>query len=424
MKGIFQMSSALGRLDADSRTEFWALLALRHTRGLGPRICKRLLTFFGSALEAVQQTKRWPEAGVGKDKAAALESGSWRKTAKEEWLACRNLDGRLLLWTHDRYPLPLRQLPDPPLFLYCRGDLGLLSGPCLAVVGKRKCSRDGIRGAASVAGDAAEAGMTIVSGMAVGIDRAAHLAAVDRQGGTIAVLGAGLNVDYPRGNQDLRRKIETSGLLLTEYSPLTPPDAANFPIRNRLISGLSLGVLVVEAALQSGSLITARLALEQNRSVYVLQQMPVSACLPESDTDTCRDTNTNGDRPACSDSLTLSTGCRDLLGQGALGIAHADDILRDLQPQLSEMLKGKSARLFSGDSMSNDRTGSSPQQNPTPYHAEKEERVLNVLAEEKYSADELCRLVELPPADISSILIVLEVQGRIKQLSDLRYTLA
>lgn len=385
----FRTPSTLGGLDADSRTEFWAALALRHTRGLGPRMCKRLLTFFGSASEAVQQTARWPEAGVGRDRAAAVDSGSWRDMAKEEWFSCRNLAGMLLLWTDKRYPPLLRELPDPPLFLYCRGDPEFLSGPCLAVVGKRKCSRDGIRGAASVAGDAAEAGLTIVSGMALGIDRAAHLAAVDRQGGTIAVLGAGLNADYPRGNRDLRRKIENRGLILTEYAPPTPPDAFHFPIRNRLISGLSLGVLVVEAALQSGTLITARLALEQNRSVYVL----------------C-DGNT--------DTSTLSEGCRDLLGQGAMSIARADDILRDLQPQISGIPKGKTLRVPSGDS------GTAPPQESAPP-AGKEERVLRALAEERLSADELCRLLDLSPADISPVLVVLEIQGRIKKLDDLRY---
>ena len=148
--------------------------------------------------------------------------------------------------------------------------MSLLGNPCVSIVGTRTCSREGIRAAQAIASGLAASGITVVSGLAIGIDKQAHLAALDLPGGTIAVLGAGPDVCYPKENDGLRRSIIQRGLLISEYAPGTLPDPRHFPIRNRIISGLSLGVVVVEAALRSGSLITARLALEQNRAVYAV----------------------------------------------------------------------------------------------------------------------------------------------------------
>lgn len=407
---------ALEALDDAARAEFWASLALRHTRGLGARSCKRLLACFGSALAAVRGTARWREAGVSQDKAALLDSGSWRVTAKEEWDACRRLRGTVLLWTDARYPAHLRELPDPPVFLYCRGDMSLLFGPCVAVVGRRDCTRAGIRAAAELARGVAAAGVTVVSGMALGIDRAAHRAALEQQGGTIAVLGAGLDVDYPKGNGDLRRGIERRGLLLTEYAPATPPSARHFPVRNRIISGLSLGVLVVEAALRSGSLITARLALEQNRSVYVLPELIV------------RPDGAGGAGQPASPGLapaegpTVADGCSALLAQGASGVRTADEILRDLQPQLHGFLNARASRSAVAPSVARPESEDSAQGAPAaPAGDSAEERILTAIRREPLQADALCRELGLSPAEVGAALIMLEVRGRLRRLPDLRY---
>lgn len=437
-------SGALEALDDAGRAEFWASLALRHTRGLGARGCKRLLAFFGSAFEAVQGTARWREAGVGPDKAALLASGSWRVTAREEWEACRGLSAVLLLWTDPRYPAQLRELPDPPVFLYCRGDMSLLGGPCLAVVGRRDCTRAGIRAATALARGVAAAGVTVVSGMALGIDRAAHLAALEQQGGTIAVLGAGLDVDYPGGNRDLRRGMERQGLLLTEYAPATPPSARHFPIRNRIISGLSLGVLVVEAAVRSGSLITARLALEQNRSVYVL---PDPGASPEDGEQGPSCPAAGGSAPGArteQEKGAPSEGCRQLLQQGAIAVASAEDILRDLGPQLRgsfmpqpRKVSGAAAEPAApvipvapaapiipidpaGSGSPNGAPGSI-RMSGDPSLVSVEDRILAAIQREPVSADDLCRALRLSAAEVGAALVMLEVRGLARRLADLRY---
>ena len=206
----------------------------------------------------------------GKIRFREFRSEKWREPARKEWDATRKLAGTVLLWTDSRYPALLKDLPDAPIRLYCQGDMSLLGNPCVSIVGTRTCSREGIRAAQAIASGLAASGITVVSGLAIGIDKQAHLAALDLPGGTIAVLGAGPDVCYPKENDGLRRSIIQRGLLISEYAPGTLPDPRHFPIRNRIISGLSLGVVVVEAALRSGSLITARLALEQNRAVYAV----------------------------------------------------------------------------------------------------------------------------------------------------------
>jgi DNA processing protein len=168
------------------------------------------------------------------------------------------------------YPPLLREIPDPPSLLFAEGDRSLLRRPCLAIVGSRQSSPYGINAARLISRELARSGAVVISGFARGIDTAAHDEALLAGGSTVAVLGTGTDVDYPRENRKLRRRVIESGLLLTEFSPGTPPRAANFPVRNRIISGLSLGVVVVEASQKSGSLITARLASEQGREVFAL----------------------------------------------------------------------------------------------------------------------------------------------------------
>lgn len=298
--------AALPAMTEEMRREFWATLALRHCRGLGVRSTARLLRHFGSALAAIGQSARWKEIGLGA-RAAVLATGSWRVTARAEWDAARRSGSSIILWTDAAYPALLREICAPPSLLYCRGDLSLLHGPVLAVVGSRRCSREGREQAAALAGDLAASGLTVASGMALGIDSAAHRAALPQVGRSIGVLGTGIDVVYPAGGSDLFAAMCRGGLLASEFAPGSPALPGNFPVRNRIISGMARAVLVVEAEERSGSLITARAALEQNREVYVLLGA--------------------GGSP-------LGAGCRQLVEEGAHPIRCARDIVRDLAPQL------------------------------------------------------------------------------------------
>ncbi|MCH5145026.1 DNA-protecting protein DprA [Desulfovibrio sp. UIB00] len=302
-----QPCKTLAVMDEAARKEYWASLALRHCRGLGARSAARLARHFGSAYAAVQARELWHEAGVNKGQAAELATGSWRVTAREEWDRARDLAASIVLWTDPEYPVLLRPVIDAPLLLYCRGDLSLLQSPGFAVVGSRKATKHGRSVAEYMARCLSACGIAIISGMALGIDRVAHEAALARIGRSIGVLGTGIDMLYPIGNMTVFEEMERRGLLISEFAPGTLPHAGNFPIRNRIISGLSLGVLVVEAAQRSGSLITAQLALEQNREVYAVPGPALDAhCL----------------------------GCQDLVRQGAHAVFSAEDVLRDLAEQL------------------------------------------------------------------------------------------
>ncbi|MDR2695181.1 MAG: DNA-processing protein DprA [Deltaproteobacteria bacterium] len=399
---------ALYRLDAGQRAEFWASLALRHSPGLGLRSCKRLLDYFGSAGEATRNPRAWAAAKVYEDKARQITGGAWRQRAQTEWEGARGLDADILLWQDPRYPQRLKELPDAPPLLYCRGDMQLLQAPCVAVVGSRACSPEGVAVARDIAGRLSAAGITVVSGLAIGIDCQAHTAALRHPGRTIAVLGAGIDVAYPKSNARLLGHIASEGLILTEFMPSAPPDARNFPIRNRLISGLSLGVLIVEATRRSGSLITARCALEQNREVYAIPG-PVFA--------------------------ELSTGCQDLVRQGARAVFSAEDILRDLAPQLRDYGgQPPAARaVFPAQAQDAPRlAGALPEDGapspraPSPLAPETPEgdagRIVRALhAKGPCHIDELARHVGIPVARLSALLVRLELQSLALRLPGMRY---
>lgn len=296
-------------LDEAGRSEYWACLALRHCRGLGARSRSRLVGHFGSALEAFENRDAWPEAGIGKNVAAELATGSWRVTAQEEWNAIRESDCGILFMGSDHYPERLRQIADAPILLYSQGMTSLLQAPCVAIVGSRKASAHGLEVAAHFARRLSACGITVVSGMAQGIDSACHDAALARPGLSIGVLGTGLDLIYPKYSVSLFERMSGKGLLLSEFAPGTLPLPQNFPIRNRIISGLSLAVLVVEATTRSGSLITARLALEQDREVFAVPGAALES---------------------------HSIGCQALVREGAKPVFCAEDILRELAPQLAQ----------------------------------------------------------------------------------------
>ena len=309
--GIDQAYSLSNRDDAAKR-EFWSCLALRESPGIGMRRIAALLAHFGSAYDAVRSVDAWREAGIPEKCATSFKKESWRQKAGLEWAAAKGSSCGLLLWGDAEYPAWLRSILDPPPFLYFWGDTSLLHNFAVALVGMRSCSEEGIKATVHIARGLSQAGVTVVSGMARGIDRAAHLAGLEGPGGSIGVLGAGIDVAYPRANEDLYGQMRAKGLLVSEYPPAHGVNAKNFPVRNRIISGLSRAVVVVEAALRSGSLNTAKHALEQNRELMAVPG-PTSA--------------------------SSTKGCQELVRRGAIPVFCADDVLRDLMPFLADHVR-------------------------------------------------------------------------------------
>jgi len=247
-------------------------IALNMTPGVGPRVTARLLEHFGSA-EAIFDAPR-RELALLRLTPETIESIAKRELharAEAEIEKVRKLGGDLLVLDDGVYPALLRETYDPPVTLYMKGAWAeCLERPCIAIVGSRRCSTYGQNAALMLSRELAQRGVTIVSGMARGIDAAAHRGALEAGGRTVGVMGTGLDQIYPRDHKKLAEEILNKGALVTQFPLGTPPVSENFPYRNRVISGLSLGVIVVEAAENSGSLITARLAMEQNREVFAV----------------------------------------------------------------------------------------------------------------------------------------------------------
>jgi len=255
-----------------SPAELEARLRLHCLPELGPKRFRKLLSAFDSASAALSApASAWRSLGLPQACSDARRSPEIRERAglALDWL---QLPGQqLVMWDEPRYPALLAEIPDAPPLLFVAGDPMLLERPQLAMVGSRRASRPGLDTAHSFARSLARGGFVITSGLALGIDGAAHQGALDANGHTVAVLGTGLQCLYPTRHKRMAQDIiERGGALVSELPLDSPPQAANFPRRNRIISGLSLGVLVVEASPSSGSLITARLAAEQGREVYAI----------------------------------------------------------------------------------------------------------------------------------------------------------
>jgi DNA processing protein len=292
--------------------EVEASLCLRHCPGLGSRTWKRILTRYATATAALAAVRSLGPQGLCDDAVAgALARGAGAAAARQEMETAAAKGLTPLPFSHPAYPARLRDIPDPPVLLYVVGDASLLGRASVALVGARQCSRYGFDTAWRIAADLSAAGITVVSGLAFGIDRQAHLGGLSGPGGSVAVLGTGLDLVYPDANLDVWRELAEHGAIVSEFPPGTPPQAQNFPIRNRIIAGLALGVMVVEAAARSGSLITARLALEQGREVFALPG-PVN--------------------------LPTYAGCHALLAQGASLVQTAGDILTALDRELRACL--------------------------------------------------------------------------------------
>ena len=247
-------------------------IALSFVAGVGSRTAAMLIDRFGSPGSVFEATSRALESEeLKRETIDAIKSDETRDKAAHEIEELARLGGDALCLTDERYPMLLRETYDPPIVIYCLGNLmEALSQPAIAVVGSRRCSTYGRNVSEKLSRELAERGVTIVSGLARGIDSAAHRGALDGRGLTVGVMGTGLDAVYPKENRKLAERIVEKGALITEFPLATPPISQNFPFRNRVISGLSLGVMVIEGAERSGSLITARLAYEQGRDVFAV----------------------------------------------------------------------------------------------------------------------------------------------------------
>jgi len=392
----------------DAAKEFFSCLALRHTPGLGPRSWKSILSAYESAYEAVSDARNWAARKVlPRNRAEVFLQEPWRPEAEAEYRAVRAARMHVLTWFAPRFPQRLREIPDPPVLLYLCGDATLLGNPAVAVVGARECTLLGLQSVERISTDLSRFGVTVVSGLAAGIDRQAHQSALTGIGSSIAVLGAGLDIHYPPENEDLRRVLEAKGLVVTEFGPGTRPEARNFPFRNRIISGLSLGVLVAEAASRSGSLITARLAIEQGREVFAL--------------------------PGPLGQPTFA-GCHKLIKQGAALVESAEDIIRTLRFQFAAELAVVPSALPTQPSPpvvrpAPQRPVSAPpsqQQVPRelPENLTDDERALLSLlsADGKLHIDVLIQNLGVDCSAVSRRLLVLEMQGLVRQWPGMYYS--
>jgi DNA processing protein len=354
------------------RDELAAWLRLLETPGVGRDSARKLLSAFGSPEGVFQATGAEHRQVVATTAALALASNPdalGPLTAQTlQWLDT-DPDTHAIVTLGDAfYPTALFETADPPLLLYAKGRLSTLQSPCLAVVGSRNPTHQGIENAGAFARHLSRAGLTIVSGLALGIDAAAHDGALDGPAGTIAVVGTGLDQIYPRRNAKLAERIAEHGLLLSEFSVGTPPLPAHFPIRNRIIAGLARGTLVVEATLQSGSLITARLALEAGRDVYAI---PGSIHSPQ------------------------ARGCNALIKQGAKLVDTAQDILEDLKlPALA---------------------AAAPP--PAPNDAKAVDPLLDVMGYDPVALEALVARTGWSAAQLNTRLLELELDGEVARLA-------
>ncbi|MEN8142888.1 MAG: DNA-processing protein DprA [Thermodesulfobacteriota bacterium] len=250
--------------------EDWLTLYL--TPGLGSGGCKKLIDLYGDPASVCRapKSKLTNTPGLMKKVSAAINRTDIRDQAKRELEKCQKAGIDILSWDSAAFPEWLRNIPDPPTLLFVKGNPGVLSAPGIGIVGSRAASSYGLKMAGDLGRQLSAAGLSVISGLALGIDAAAHRGALANDRKTIAVLGCGLDIVYPAQNRDLFESIPASGAIVSEYPMGTPPDGFRFPARNRIISGLSLGVVVVEAAKRSGSLITAELALDQGREVFAV----------------------------------------------------------------------------------------------------------------------------------------------------------
>ncbi len=350
-----------------------ACVALNMVPNLGPVRLRRLLEVFetpeqilrarGSALRAVD--------GVGSEVAEAIATWEQHVDLAAELARVKEFGATVITQESTEYPAPLREIHNPPMVLYVWGTLTAQDQRAISVVGSRKTSHYGLESAKKLSYQLAYAGLTVVSGLARGIDTAAHQGALAAQGRTVAVIGSGLMDLYPPENMGLAEKIAASGAIVTEFPMTFPPSRETFPYRNRIVAGWGCGLLVVEAGLKSGALITAGQALEQGRLVYAVPGQI--------------------DRPTAA-------GSNRLIQQGAKLVTGASDILDDLYALFPEPRTAPAAAIATG-----------------PLSAE-EQAVLSTIDVSETPLDDIVTKSGLPMPKVASTLLALEMKRRVKQL--------
>jgi DNA processing protein len=363
------------------RDEFSAWLRLLETPGIGRESARALLAHFGSVEAVIGASTAGRKAVVVPAAALALASlpseFEARLAAGWHWLTSGGDEARDAIVVGDAcYPPALLDSADPPLLLYARGRIELLqAAAAIAIVGSRNPTPQGLENARAFAAHLSQAGWVVVSGLALGIDGAAHEGALEGAAGTIAVVGTGLDRVYPARHRALARRIAAKGLMISEFAIGTPALPENFPIRNRIIAGLARGTLVVEAAMQSGSLITARLAAEAGREVFAI---PGSIHSPQ------------------------ARGCHALIKQGAKLVDSAADVLDEL-PSLSGAAKAEARQPSSAVS------------------AARKDPLLDALGFDPISLDALIARTGQSAAELSARLLDLELAGRVARLPGQRF---
>jgi len=357
-------------------------LVLHHTHGFGPAKLAMLIEHQIHPLELLgsNQKSLFARISLPETIRRALNEPNWQAIEKAViWAEQPNC--HIIPIVSTWYPQLLREIADPPIVLYAQGDAELLQFPQLAMVGSRNPSHYGQETAFEFARHLSQAGLIITSGMATGIDTHSHQGALAGSGLTIAVAGTGLDSVYPAKNKALAEQIAAQGLLLSEFAMDTKPVAHNFPRRNRVISGLSVGTLVVEAALQSGSLITARQAMEQGREVFAI---PGSIHNP------------------------LARGCHHLIRQGAKLVETGDDVLQELAPLIATLRRSQNATTPEKSGPPQGLSIMRDGETDSPQH-----KLLEAMDFEPVSIDILVQRSRLTPETISSMLVELELNGLI-----------
>ena len=358
------------------------LIALRAPRLGGAKLIS-LVESFGGADRLVSASRaQLIKAGLDNDTVRALLNPDAQLLEKDlNWLSEEG--NELLAWDDERYPALLRDIASPPAALYCRGDVEALWQPQIAIVGSRNPTAGGIENTRDFACELVRTGFVITSGMAAGVDGTAHRAAINCGGMTVAVTGTGLDRVYPASNRQLASAISKKGALVSEFPPGTAAKRSHFPSRNRVISGLSLGVLVAEAALNSGSLITARLAAEQGREVFAL---PGSIHNP------------------------LAKGCHRLIREGAKLVESIADILQEVAPAAGQLASRLASEVSPQSAEKLDIGGGQPNLADDPDYR----KLWNAVGHDPLPVDSIIRASGLTAKAVSAMLLLLELRGRVE----------
>lgn len=367
-------------MPAEPSPEVLAEVRLSAVRGVGPLLRRRLIEAFGTAQQILSANPERLRSvrGIGAKVATSIAEAPTEDSACTMLEHAASAGIRVLTLSDDEYPPGLREIPDPPAVIYCRGEILQRDARAVAIVGTRRATRYGLRQTELLTHGLAEAGVTIVSGLARGVDGVAHRAALQAGGRTLAALAGGLLKIYPPEHDKLANEVAASGALLAEAPPPMPPMSGSFPQRNRIISGLSLGVVVIEAAHRSGALITVRHAAEQGRDAFALPG-PVDA--PQ------------------------SAGTNKLIQEGAKLVTCVDDILEELE----------SATVLSTSHRTHPSSPSSA--GATEHWEEPMQTLLAAITSEPTSVDELVDTTELPVEQVLAGLSRLEAGGAVRRVS-------